>query len=270
MLWIDPDYADAFPSGDLFGWARRQEGKVYRQGKGRTTLRFERAGRAFFLKRHSGIGWREIFKELLQGRLPALGAANEWLALRRLGDLHVLSLRPVAYGRRGWNPARQESFLVTEELQGTLSLEDLALAWQARDDFVALKRKLIVQVAALAAALHGSGMNHRDLYICHLHIRRDWLAKPVGAPEIFVIDLHRAQMRRRVPRRWQVKDLAGLDFSSMDAGLTERDRLRFVKAYAGQPLAACLRPRQRFWRAVRRRAQRLYARLAPAASASGS
>ncbi|MST95429.1 MAG: hypothetical protein EXS33_09230 [Pedosphaera sp.] len=43
--------------------------------------------------------------------------------------------------------------------------------------------------------------------------------------ELFVIDLHRAQLRDRVPARWLVKDLGGLLFSALDCGLTRRDQV---------------------------------------------
>jgi hypothetical protein len=47
-------------------------------------------------------------------------------------------------------------------------------------------------------------------------------------PIIPLIDLHRAQLRKKTPRRWVVKDVAGLYFSVMDIGLTQRDLFRFV------------------------------------------
>src|SRR5690606_4611652 len=55
-----------------------------------------------------------------------------------------------------------------------------------------------------------------------------------------LIDLHRAQVRPSVPRRWRDKDLAGLYFSALDIGLTRRDRLRFLKHYFQRPLRRIL------------------------------
>jgi heptose I phosphotransferase len=64
-----------------------------------------------------------------------------------------------------------------------------------------------------------------------------------------------------VPWRWRVKDLGGLCFSAMGAGLTRSDRYRFVAAYAGRPLREALAgPGGGLWRAVERRARRLAAR----------
>ena len=259
MVWIDPDYRAFFQPAEVFAQTATLDGEVYKTGHGRVTMRFERGGRGFFLKRHTGVGWREIFKELLQGRLPVVGAENEWRALEYLRALNIPSLRPVVCGRLGRNPARMQSFLITAELTDTVSLEQLVLTWRARPDFVAVKREVIQQTAAIAAALHAGGVNHRDLYLCHLRVCRAWLDNPQGPPPITVVDLHRAQIRGQTPRRWRVKDVAGLLFSSMDAGLTQRDYLRFVKAYRRQPLRDVVRVETDFWRDVRRRAERLYA-----------
>jgi heptose I phosphotransferase len=76
-----------------------------------------------------------------------------------------------------------------------------------------------------------------------------------------VIDLHRAQIRRRTPRRWLIKDLAGLYFSALDIGLTRTDRWRFITAYEQKPLRKVLQEHQRFWRRVERTALALRAKL---------
>jgi heptose I phosphotransferase len=55
-----------------------------------------------------------------------------------------------------------------------------------------------------------------------------------------VIDLHRAQTRSAITRRWRNKDLAALYFSALDIGLTRRDKLRFLKGYFQQPLRQIL------------------------------
>ena len=60
-----------------------------------------------------------------------------------------------------------------------------------------------------------------------------------------------------VVRRWIEKDVAALYFSSLGAGLTLRDRLRFVKAYRGLPLRESLQRDRRFWAAVEGKARQL-------------
>jgi heptose I phosphotransferase len=104
--------------------------------------------------------------------------------------------------------------------------------------------------------MHGAGINHRDFYICHFHLDESSLAEP--SLRCYLIDLHRAQIRRRTPRRWRVKDLAGLYFSAMDCGLQRRDLLRFMRHYSEGGLRRALGEDARLWRQVERRARQLY------------
>ena len=78
----------------------------------------------------------------------------------------------------------------------------------------------------------------------------------------YLLDLHRAQIRPAVPRRWLVKDLAGLLMSALEIGLTRRDRLRFVAAYTGKPWRAALAEDAGLWREIETRALRLKRKLA--------
>jgi heptose I phosphotransferase len=231
---------------------------VYRNREGRVTLRFQRAGRSFFLKLHRGIGWGEIFKNLLQARLPVLGAGNEYRAVQALRALGVDTLDVAAYAESGLNPATRHSMIVTDDLVGTVSLEDYCANWRDTPPSFLIRLKVLLKVADSAGRMHRAGINHRDFYICHFHLDEASLAQPL--PRCYLIDLHRAQMRRRTPRRWQVKDLAGLYFSAMDCGLRRRDLLRFLSRYTPGGLREALGPDAGLWREVQDKAQRLYRR----------
>lgn len=244
-----------------FGRIMAIKGEVFRALDNRKTVRFTRHGKSYFVKLHTGIGWGEIFKNLLQFRLPVVGARNEWLAIRRLQELQVDTLKAVGYGAKGWNPARLQSFVITEDLGETASLEDFCRNWRIARPTVALKRALLHKVANIAKRLHESGVNHRDFYLCHFLL--DVTRQP--SPEhlrLWLIDLHRVQLRPKTPERWRVKDLAGLYFSAMDVGLSQRDLLRFIKTYHGQPLRQILPARLSFWKKVGQRAMRLYFKAA--------
>ncbi|HHZ9913323.1 TPA: lipopolysaccharide core heptose(I) kinase RfaP, partial [Escherichia coli] len=83
----------------------------------------------------------------------------------------------------------------------------------------------------------------RDCYICHFLLHLPFSGKEEEL-KISVIDLHRAQLRTRVPRRWRDKDLIGLYFSSMNISLTQRDIWRFMKEYFVAPLKDILKQEQ--------------------------
>ncbi len=224
---------------DAFVEVERLEGQVYRELEGRRTLRTEVDGRGYFVKIHRGIGWGEIAKNLLTAKAPVLGAGQEWRAIQRLHEVGVPTMTAVAYGERGSNPATQHSFIITEELAPTISLEDFAANWLEQPPAPTLKRALIAEVAQMAGTMHRAGVNHRDFYICHFLLHTD---KAVSADDfrLSLIDLHRAQTRAATPRRWRNKDLAGLYFSALNIGLTRRDKLRFLRGYFQRPLREIL------------------------------
>jgi len=218
---------------DPFDAVEQLQGEVYRELEGRRTLRTEVEGAGFFVKIHRGIGWGEIFKNLFSAKLP--------------------------YGERGSNPATQHSFIVTEELAPTVSLEDFSLDWVKQPPAPRLKHALIAEVAKMTGGMHRAGVNHRDCYICHFLLHTD---RPVTADDfrLSVIDLHRAQTRARITRRWRDKDLAALYFSALDIGLTRRDKLRFLRGYFQQPLRQVLKDEAALLAWLERKAQKLYDR----------
>ncbi|CAH0992836.1 Lipopolysaccharide core heptose(I) kinase RfaP [Sinobacterium norvegicum] len=215
-----------------FDAAIAQQGEIYRSKEGRRTLQFEAQGQSYFLKLHQGIGWGEIIKNLVQLRLPILGARNEWLAIEHLKSVDVGTMTAAAYGERGCNPAKQLSFIVTEDLIDTISLEDYCKDWVTSPPDTKLKVRLIKKVAEMSGKMHGSGMNHRDFYLCHFLLDETIAADSDEWPKLHIIDLHRAQIRAKVPYRWQVKDLAGLYYSALDIGLSKEDVALFLGSYS--------------------------------------
>ncbi|MBP7053005.1 MAG: lipopolysaccharide core heptose(I) kinase RfaP [Phycisphaerae bacterium] len=260
QLHLSKPFCDLWRQSDPFERVKALQGDVLRAMKTRKTLRFHVNGGVYYVKMHGGIGWWEILKNLLQCKRPVIGAQNEWQALRRLHEIGVETMMPVAFGRRGHNPARMESFIITEELPGTRSLEDFCANWPTTPPPSWLRRALIERVASMVGRMHRHGLNHRDCYICHFHLRMPDAGTPLHPEQVhlYVIDLHRAQLRRRVPPRWRIKDLAGLYFSSMDIGLTRADCCRFIRAYEEQPLREVLRRRGRLWQRVASTAVALY------------
>jgi heptose I phosphotransferase len=262
MLRLPKPWIERWQLQDTFNHLFAVDGEVYREQGCRKTLRFTVAGSSYFAKFHCGVGWKETFKNLLQLRLPVFSAQNEWRAIRRLEQLDIQTVRLVGYGKRGWNPIRQQSFLITEELANTVSLESFCRNWRSSPPRCALKWTLIDKVATIARSLHENGINHRDFYICHflLDISRGRTRVDHRELQLYLIDLHRTQIRKHTPRRWRVKDIGSLYFSSMDVGLTKRDLLRFVRAYMNKPLRASLGEDELFWCQVWRRAISLYRR----------
>jgi heptose I phosphotransferase len=264
MLALEPEFAARLPPGiDAFDYIMQLDGEHFRELENRHTLRFSLADKRYFLKAHYGVGWQEILKNLLQLRQPVLGARNEWRAIQRLQALGVDTMTLAGYGERGRSPATRQSFVITEALENTVSLEDYCAPWEAKvltPAEIRLKRALIRRVAGIARTLHANGINHRDFYICHflLDCSADVLNQSPESLRLSLIDLHRVQLRRRTPGRWVVKDIGGLYFSAMRIGLTRRDLYRFMTEYRRKTLRATLEEDGRFWNRCRQRAFALY------------
>lgn len=228
-----PDFATIAAQVDIFDYLDNINGTVARKVENRETLRFELNGEVYYRKYHKGVGWAEIGKNWLRLRAPIVGASNEWHALNRLQALGVDSLTPVAFGVKGINPANQESFLVTRELADTIKLHEL-LQNRALYESLSYKKRCSItrRVAEIAKSLHHAGINHRDFYFCHFLIAASSLHEDTPI-KIHLVDLHRAQIRRKVPTRWLVKDIGSLHFSSRDLGVSAKEYLRFLSIYFG-------------------------------------
>jgi heptose I phosphotransferase len=108
--------------------------------------------------------------------------------------------------------------------------------------------------------MHDLGMNHRDYYLCHFLLDKGFAVHNEITDEtsLFLIDLHRAQIRKSVPTRWKIKDLAGLYFSAIDVPLTQKDLFRFIRSYSGRSLKETLTKDANQWSRVVHNAEKLY------------
>jgi UDP-glucose:(heptosyl)LPS alpha-1,3-glucosyltransferase len=193
------------------------------------------------------------------------------------------------------NPAKRQSLIVTDEIPRAISLEDLFKDknyWGHNSNNlpnkICFKRWLIEQLGQTARVLHKSGANHRDFYLSHFLLQRTKESHE-PTPEncsLFLIDLHRMQIHKPTksawikaivqgilklqrpqppqsvtPRRWRMRDVSGLHYSSMGLGLTKRDLIRFISTYeniSNRQVLESLQGNNRFWRDVQSRAHNLY------------
>jgi len=254
---IKPPFDQLWQGKDPFVAVETIEGEIYRQLEGRKTLRFEIDGKGYFLKLHRGIGWKEVFKNIIQLRMPVTGAVNEKEAIEELEQLGIQTLSLVVFGRKGIDPAREFSFIITRELSNTLSLEEVCADWVNKPPPFWLKLALLRRVGEVSRKLHSNGINHRDYYLCHF-LLKDVENVSRENIDLFLIDLHRAHVRGKTPMRWRVKDIGGLYHSAMDANLTRNDVFRFMKIYSGKKLGETMRQDGAFWRKVEKKALSLY------------
>lgn len=172
-------------------------------------------------------------------------AAAEWHWLHVLPLLGLRVPEPVAWIGRG-----RRSLLVTAGLAGRAMdawiVEAAAQGWLPELVAWACRR-----VAPVVRRLHDRGLVYRDLYWNHVFV-----AAPRDGAEPHFLDVERVFRPRLWPRRWRIKDLAGL-LSSVPAGvpLPRFAGLRFLRHYLGEPL----RDHLRLLRAIDRKAARIRA-----------
>ena len=75
---------------------------------------------------------------------------------------------------------------------------------------------------------------------------------------IYLIDLHRAQLRSFVPKRWASKDIGGLIHSAMGFDLSEKDFYRFMRTYLKCSTKEFFQAHSRFLKNTRNRAFRMF------------
>jgi heptose I phosphotransferase len=134
---------------------------------------------------------------------------------------------PICAGRKPflWR-IDKESFLLTDDLGEASRLNDFLKvngAVPCRGKVLETKKRIVENLADITRKMHSAGMNHRDYYLCHILMD--------NKERLYVIDLHRVNVRDKVGKRWMVKDLAALLFSSLEVPVTHGQRLAFYKRY---------------------------------------
>lgn len=233
-------------SGGAFQALMLMQGKAFRDVRGRKTIQVLLNGKSYFIKQHFGVGWAEIFKNLLNFKKPILSAMTEVNAIKKLNEIGIKTTPLVAYGQQGCNPATMLSFVMTQDLGEIVTVEELCGNWP--DYSTNFKQSLMRALAECASQLHSAGLVHRDFYLCHFVLKtQDLNIESLKIENLHLIDLHRMLKGQASNSRAVMKDIAGLYFSAMQCGLTIQELIVFKRHYLKQNTA--------FWIKVESRAQ---------------
>ena len=127
QIFFDSELQGLFTDKASYSYAKKIQGETYRKSANRITKRIEFNQKGYFLKIHGPVGWKEILKNLIQLKVPVIGALREFNAIKHLSKNSINSLQVVGFFQEGRNPANSRSFLITQELEETISLEDFFL-----------------------------------------------------------------------------------------------------------------------------------------------
>lgn len=189
-------------------------------GKSKTLYLKKHHSRTWLTRTRAWLGW-------LPPVTPARQEAQRTIELERLG---IPTMTVAAFAERLRGDGTLIGAFLTEELAGFEQLDlFLTQRFACRED--PELRPLILTCADVARRFHKQGFNHRDFYTCHFFIRESDRAP--GEFAVHLIDLQRVQhWPKGLRRRWIVKDLAQLAYSTPRHLISRTDRLRFFKAYS--------------------------------------
>lgn len=232
-IQVAPGFAALFRANRLDAFASvmaLEGGRVARDFPGRRTVRLELKApdggtQAIFLKRYEANYLSTVGKLLRWLRWPGSvdEARQEWEALHRVSALGIRTATPIAVGQERSGGLVRRSFLMTAEIPGAVE----GHTWMARLP-AGERREFLRRVAAIARRLHGARLVHKDFYIGHI------LVAPIdGGPELFLIDLQRVVQPAFFWRRWMLKDLGAMAYSTLNARASSTMLMRAFLDYSG-------------------------------------
>ena len=178
-----------------------------------------------FLKRN----WKPYKKDglaslLKRGKVWSL-SRQEWehsLALQRAG-LNTAAL--IAYGEECGPFWEKFSFILTEAATGSQTVQEFLM--QCRDR--SMRRRVFDELARTVRKMHDAGLASPDLFTRHLFV--DAAAIP---PTFCYIDMARLDFSKPLADRMRTRDLAALHVTAPLRFVSTRERLQFLKVYAGE------------------------------------
>jgi heptose I phosphotransferase len=203
--------------------------------------------KSFFLKKYRSLLLFNKLKIYFRLNRLASDARPEWNAMWTFLEIGLPGPVPVALGHN-----KQSSLVLSEGVNYVMRLSDWAErnfgeGSQKNIQSISAKHRIIEAVANIIAKMHSAGLVHQDLYLCH------FLCGSEDGLPLTLIDLQRVKKFRKLPVRWQVKDLAQLHFSSARY-LTKQDIQRFWKVYDSVYHNAKKNPS---WRSILRKSNRI-------------
>jgi tRNA A-37 threonylcarbamoyl transferase component Bud32 len=150
---------------------------------------------------------------------------REWENSRILKTAGFQTADLVAFGEECGYLWEHFSFLLTRAVPVTQTVEDFI-----RDSHDRARRREVIQALAIEVRrLHAAGLAAPDLYCRHLFVE---LASQ--GPRFHWIDVSRLDRCRRVSLRRRARDLAALNITAPLRFASARERLLFLRTYAGR------------------------------------
>ena len=178
-----------------------------------------------FLKRNLKPYKKDGLASLLtRGRVRSL-SRQEWENSMALEATGLKTAGLVACGEECGPLWEKFSFIITEAAIGRQTLEQFL-----RDCHDAPKRRRVFDTLAREIRkMHDAGLATPDLFSRHIFVDAE-----AQSPEFCLIDMARVDRARPLSQRLRARDLAALNITAPIRHVSARERLRFLRVYAGQ------------------------------------
>jgi len=156
-------------------------------------------------------------------------AFREFDAADRLTAAGINTPKVISYGEQRNALFETRSFVISEKIPDADSLERKlpdCFDGPTTIEKLKLRRNFIVQSATFIKKFHETNYRHRDLYLSHIFYGE--------SGKFYLIDLARVFKPILMRRRFQIKDIAQVYYSSPGKNFSKTDRMRFYMTYAGQ------------------------------------
>jgi hypothetical protein len=225
-FYIRSDFAECFKTlgiktiDDVFAFAGGKNLAKKNLAAFRQRIMFETGNpeTVLFLKRYQNIPVLKQIKNWFARRKRISMADCDRIPAEILKNLGINTPKTVAFGTQWQGIFERRSFIITEKIPASHSLEK-KLPSSFYDD----RKNFIESLAEFVKKFHSTGFRHRDLYLCHIFCDT--------SGNFTLIDLSRVFSPRVFSKRFLVKDLTQLYYSSPGRSVTKADRLRFYLSY---------------------------------------
>jgi tRNA A-37 threonylcarbamoyl transferase component Bud32 len=179
-----------------------------------------------FLKR----SWKPYKKDgiasvIRRGRVWSI-SRREWENSKRLAATGLKTAELVAYGEDCGPLWEKFSFILTEAADGAQTVEQFLRECHDR----ARRRRVFDALARHIRRMHDAGLASPDLFTRHLFVN-----DRAESPQFCLIDMARLDRGQPLPARLRVRDLAALNITAPLRYVSARERVRFLRTYAGRP-----------------------------------
>lgn len=216
--------ARLLPSGRLPREVWESEGcmSTVKSGPHRAVFRVESPVGNLFVKTYRVVGWAGRVLHLV--RRPA--AWREWNSIRAIAAAGIPTVDPLAVGSVKSGIWMRESWLVTQEIEGVVPLDEFVthdLGHAARP--ARTRGELATRLGRLIGTMHAAGFVHRDLHAGNVLVRME-----NGEPSLWLIDLHEIRRLGTVSFEAARSNLALFDHFFLGLA-TYSDRRRFFDSW---------------------------------------